>query len=56
MHVGGYGGLSESELSVFSELCPVRFFIFGESLSIFCSMLPCRMLSVVMMGKWSSAR
>ena len=31
VYVGGYGGLSESGLSVFRELCAVSFLVFGES-------------------------
>ena len=31
---GGYGGLSESGLRVFRELCPVRFLVVGDSPSI----------------------
>ena len=34
VHVGGYGGLSESELCVFRELCPVSFLVVGESPSV----------------------
>ena len=30
MYVGGYGGLSESGLCVFRELCPVSFLVDGE--------------------------
>ena len=30
MYVGGYGGLSESGLCVFRELCPVSFLAVGE--------------------------
>ena len=41
MYVGGYGGLSG--LCVYRKLCPVCFLVVGE----------CRMLTVVMMGKWS---
>ena len=33
-YVGGYDGLSESELCVFRELCPVSFLIVGESPSV----------------------
>ena len=29
VYVGGYGGLSESELCVFRELCPVSFLVVG---------------------------
>ena len=32
--VGGYGGLSESGLCVFRELCPVSFLVVGESPSV----------------------
>ena len=31
MYVGGYGGLRESELCVFREMCPVSFLVIGES-------------------------
>ena len=31
VYVGGYGGLSESGLCVFHELCPVSFLVVGES-------------------------
>ena len=34
VYVGGYGGLSESGLCVFRELCPVSFLVVGESLSV----------------------
>ena len=34
VYVGGYGGLSESGLCVFRELCPVRFLVVGESPSV----------------------
>ena len=30
VYVGGYGGLSESELCVFCELCPVCFLVVGK--------------------------
>ena len=40
VYIGVYGGLSESGLCVFRELCPVSFLIVG-------------MLMVVMMGKWT---
>ena len=33
-NVGGYGGLSESGLCVFRELCPVSFLVVGESPSV----------------------
>ena len=29
-YIGGYGGLSESGLCVFRELCPVSFLVVGE--------------------------
>ena len=32
--VGVYGGLSESGLCVFRELCPVSFLVVGESPSV----------------------
>ena len=32
--VGGYGGLSESGLGVFREVCPVGFLVVGESPSV----------------------
>ena len=31
VYVGGNGGLSESGLCVFRELCPVSFLVVGES-------------------------
>ena len=34
VYVGGYGGLSESGLCVFHELCPVSFLVVGESPSV----------------------
>ena len=34
VYVGGYGGLSESELCLFREMCPIRFLVVGESPSI----------------------
>ena len=34
VYIGGYGGLSESGLSVFSELCPVSFLVVSECLSV----------------------
>ena len=34
VYVGGYGGLSESGLCVFRELCPVCFLVVGESPSV----------------------
>ena len=34
MYTGGYGGLSESGLYVFRELCPVSFLVVGEYLSV----------------------
>ena len=30
VYIGGYGGLSESGLCVFRELCPVSFLVVGE--------------------------
>ena len=36
-YVGGYGGLSESGLCGFRELCPVSFLVVGESI-FFCSL------------------
>ena len=37
VYVGGYG-VSESELCVFRELCPVSFLVVGESPSVCCSL------------------
>ena len=37
MSVGGYGGLSESGVCVFRELCPVSFLVVGESPSVLLS-------------------
>ena len=34
VYVGGYGGLSESRLCVFRELCSVSSLVVGESLSV----------------------
>ena len=34
VYVGGYGGLSESGLCVFRELCPVSFLVVGECPSV----------------------
>ena len=34
VYVVGYGGLSESGLCVFHELCPVSFLVVGESPSV----------------------
>ena len=34
MMFGGYGGLSESGLCVFRELCPIGFLVVGESPSV----------------------
>ena len=33
VYIGGYGGLTESGLCVFRELCPVGFLVVGECLS-----------------------
>ena len=30
VYIGGYGGLSQSGLCVFCELCPVSFLVVGE--------------------------
>ena len=34
VYVGGCGGLSESGLCLFRELCPVSFLVVGKSLSV----------------------
>ena len=34
VYIGGYGGLSESGLRDFRELCPVSFLVAGESPSV----------------------
>ena len=34
VYVGGYGGVSESGLCVFRELCPISFLVVGESPSV----------------------
>ena len=34
VYIGGYGGLSESGLCVFRELCPVSFLVVGECPSL----------------------
>ena len=33
-YIGGYGGLSESGLCVFRDLCPVSFLVVGECPSV----------------------
>ena len=33
-YIGGYGGLSESRLCVFCELCPVSILVVGECPSV----------------------
>ena len=38
VYIGGYGGLSNSGLCVFRELCAVSFLVVGESPSVFCSL------------------
>ena len=48
-----YGGLSESGHCVFRELCPVSFHVVSDVRRFCCSLWSCRMLIVVMMGKWS---
>ena len=50
VYVGGYGGLSKSGLCVFCKLCPVCFLVAGSRFC--CSLKSCRMLFVVIMGKW----
>ena len=37
VYVDGYGGLNESALCVFRELCPVSFLVVGESPSVVCT-------------------
>ena len=34
VYIGGYGDLSESELCVFREFCPVSFLVVGECPSV----------------------
>ena len=34
VYIGGYGGMSESGLCVFRELCPVSFLVVGEYPSV----------------------
>ena len=34
VYIGGYGGLSESGLCIFRELCPVSFLVVGECPSV----------------------
>ena len=53
VYISGYGGLSESGLCVFRELCLISFLVVGDVRRFCCSMYSCRMLIVVMMGKWS---
>ena len=48
-----YGGLNESGLCVFHELCPVSFIVVGEIRRFCCSLQSCRMLIVVRMSRWS---
>ena len=36
VYIGGYGGLSESRLCVFRELCPVSFLLVGECCHTLC--------------------
>ena len=47
VYVGGYGGLGESGLCVFRELCPVVFLVVVKSPSVLSVVM-----IVVMMGKW----
>ena len=53
VYVGGYGGLSESGLCVFRELCQVSFLVVGESSSVLLSSVVMSSVIVVIMGKWS---
>ena len=39
MYIGGYGGLSESRLCVFSKLCPVSFLVVGDCPSVLLKLL-----------------
>ena len=41
VYVGGYGGLSESGLSIFCKLFPVCFLVVGKGLSVLCSHVVC---------------
>ena len=41
VYVGGYGGLSESGLCVFRELCPVSILVVGESPSVLLKFVVC---------------
>ena len=52
MVIGVYGGLSESGLCVFRELCPVSFLVVGECPLVLLQSVVCRMLIVVIIGKW----
>ena len=47
---GGYGILRENGPCVFHKLCPVSFIVVRR---LWCSRYSCRMLTVVMMDKWS---
>ena len=41
VYIGGYGGLRESGLCVFRELCPVSFLVVGECFVVVCSHIAC---------------
>ena len=41
VYMGGYGGLSESVLCVFREMCPVSFLVIGECPSFFLVVVAC---------------
>ena len=41
MHVDGYCGLSESELCIFSKLCPVGFLVVCECSSVLLQSVDC---------------
>ena len=38
VYIGGYGGLSESGLGVFRDLCPVSFLVVGKCRRFCCSL------------------
>ena len=45
--------LSESGLCDFGKLCQVRILVVCKFSSVCCSLYSCRMLIMVIMGKWS---
>ena len=53
MYICGYGGLSESGLCVFRELCPVSFLVVGECSSVLLYYVVMSYVNFLMMGRWS---